>query len=122
MRYSYRALLLLFSTTYSFLQSESPSGSTLNALGIYLICSLVFVVGALLEFGVVVLLSRTNLKIRKNVRSATIEAVNEDMTIQPKKNCMVSIPPLHAIDLIAFWLFLFLYLLFNCIYWAHYII
>ena len=134
------------------LQSESPSGSDLNALGIYLLSGLVFVLGALIEFAVVILLSRTTLPISKNVKSATMsknikfintnwrnrirpltvvekvtepetadtESVNEDMGNQAEKKCILSIPKIHAIDFITFWLFLFLYLFLNCVYWNHY--
>ena len=39
-------------------QSESPSQSDLNALGIYLLCSLSFVFGALVEFAVVIVINQ----------------------------------------------------------------
>ena len=128
-------------------------------MGVYLLCSLVFVVGALLEFAVVVLLSRTPAAIRKNAvkpmlskkeeissahlrrrnvtkkeigaiesfdaevgnkEKADIEAFNEKVENEAKKKCIFGIPPLHVVDFIAFWLFLFLYVLFNCTYWFYY--
>ena len=137
---------------YFYFQSESPSGSDLNALGVYLLCSLVFVVGALIEFAVVILLNRTQLTLRKNVRSATktkrdtdvnaklrrrirrmhavrkftikqnsdIKAFNDDVDDQAKQNCMFSIPPIYTVDIAAFWVFFFSYLLFICTYWIQY--
>ena len=31
--------------------------------------------------------------------------------------CTSCIPPLHVVDITSFWLFLFLFLLFNIVYW-----
>ena len=53
--------------------------------------------------------------------SSHIEEFNEVVDNQQKKNCRFNIPPIHVIDLIAFWSFLFFFLLFNCIYWVHYL-
>ena len=107
-------------------------------------------VGAFIEFAIVVLLSQTHFTTRKNVRIATIpkkendpdaqlrrrnlkalnvnekeipdiEPISEDVTNQTKKNFVFGIRPIHAVDFIAFFLFVFLYLLFNCIYWLHYL-
>ena len=43
----------------SLLQSESPSGAKLNALGVYLLVSLFFVCASFIEFGILLLLKRT---------------------------------------------------------------
>ena len=125
----------------------------MNALGLYLLWSLGFVVGAFIEFAVVVLLSQTNLAKRKTVKhgetlamkeknarskkqnkkkgvtfisvlrrgnQAFDKAFNEDVTNHAKKPCMFGIHPIYAIDFTAFWLFLILYAVFNCIYWIQY--
>ena len=33
---------------------------------------------------------------------------------------LLKVPPLYAVDITAFWLFLLIFLLFNCIYWYQY--
>ena len=128
-------------TTIFIFQSESPSGSDLNALGVYLLCSLAFLVCALIEFGFVVLLSRAPSTFRKNAMRTTTstynplakeglrrrnvtkidEALTEPVETREKEKCIFSIPPIHVVDIISFWVFLFSYLIFNCIYWLHYL-
>ena len=46
------------------------------------------------------------------------EALNDGT--QNQEICPFNIPPIHVIDIIAFWAFLFFYIMFNCIYWFHY--
>ena len=82
-------------------QSVSPSGSDLNALGIYLLSSLVFVVAALLEFAVVIFINRitmtrkevweNKLALEKGVcfsshKTNCKKQVKFQNNIQPKKN------------------------------------
>ena len=124
----------------------------MNALGMYLLCSLVFVSGALTEFAIVVVLSRRPTTAGINAINPTTQTVNEDthaqlrrrirtpyklendtlaqtsntaivngyMDSQEKKNCILNLPSVHTIDLAAFWLFIFFYFSFNCIYWLFY--
>ena len=64
-------------------QAENPSGSDLNALGLYMIICLIFVVGALIEFAVVVLISRSSAPMSKQLdkspRISKMENKNEPM-------------------------------------------
>ena len=50
-----------------------------------------------------------------------IDTFNEDVGNHAKNTCMFGISPIHAVDYTAFCLFLFLYLLFNIIYWLQYL-
>ena len=43
------------------LQADSPSGANLNALGVYLLVSLFFVIATMLEFASVLIISRSRL-------------------------------------------------------------
>ena len=56
-------------------------------------------------------------KRKSSIEEKQIETLNVEEDHQKQKflfNCL----PLQSIDLISFWVFLFLYFLFNCIYWA----
>ena len=138
-------MILLISniSLYSF-QTESPSGSELNALGIYLLSSLIFVVGALMEFAAVILLSRFPKRklnnvghaiiggetLRNNLKLASqnsikldklaIQILKEKSSSRPKTKNEICVTSIHMVDFLAFWLFLFFYMLFNCIYWTYY--
>ena len=118
----------------------------IDALGIYLLCSLGFVVSALVEFAVVVWIKRksvtSNSKVRPTMltrkkkqanamlqhKNQTIWATLKDDTEkdQPLNNGNISVQMLTehemaafllAIDYKAFWALLFLYFMFNCLYW-----
>ena len=112
----------------SLFQSESPSETDVDALGLYLLCSLSFVVGALIEFSIVVLLNR----VRSNkivVAGSEIEdnkptyrGVNISTQRDWFKNDAVANPKrqlsIDFIDFGAFWIFLILFLFFNLLYWV----
>jgi hypothetical protein len=130
----------------SYFQSESPAATRLNELDKYLLFSLLFVVGALVEFAFVVLLSR-----RKQLRSNGMENAstfngkevpNIDATLRQrikmknrikdegfmasrlkenddckgKETSMFDNTPIHVIDFVAFVLFLSMYILFIAVY------
>ena len=57
----------------------------MNALGIYMLVSLAFVVAAMAEFAVIVLLSRTTKNIRINARRDTISKKGKDMSAQLRR-------------------------------------
>ena len=74
-----------------YLQAENPSGADLNALGLYMIICLIFVVGALIEFAVVVLISRSSAGMSKqrdkSPRMLTMEKANEQMVTENPRLC-----------------------------------
>ena len=142
-------IILATSLVFIILQSESPSELELNALGSYLLGSLCFVVGALIEFALVVLINRvgsTGSKDEKNrlethrvynsaqKRAWSPEGIlfnrkpittnpcveNKPMN-KPRKLRIFTLPSINGIDLAAFFVYLLLYLLFNCVYWAQYL-
>ena len=134
--------------------SESPSVSDLNALGVYLLTSLCFVVGALIEFAVVILLNRTLLNVSKREENrigsqqhqriysdlkqrklgdrsgegqvttwiSDVKPCEQNLNTKPKKSTWIFlVPSVNGVDFAAFWAYLFLYLLFNCVYWVQYL-
>ena len=114
-----------------------------------MIICLIFVVAALFEFAVVVLISRslnsTNRKLRGLLRSSNIEVkslqivsgnsrscwsegsnnqdeTDEGILLQSARKWLSYIAPnINTIDLAAFFFYLFLFVLFNCIYWPLYL-
>lgn len=137
--------------TFNFVfQHEGPSESDLNALGIYFLCSLFFVVGAIIEFSTLVLFKRlltfqpkilpserefkdnrdTPKVIKKrgqlyeftNTKIKKHSDVLEDTTYvqELKRNLRFCPQTINAIDFIAFWAFFIIYFLFNVTYWMHY--
>ena len=129
--------MILLKGSTLILQSERPYATKMTALGIYLITSLVFVIGALAEFSVVVLLNRASLTTSKISENATTpkkehvvlaklrrrrQGIGRKLRrkIEARENCMLGIFPVRTVDYTAFWSFLFAFLLFNCIYWIHY--
>ena len=112
----------------------------MNALGLYLLVSLVFVVLALLEFVLVVLLNRVASPIKKSnfdengrrndtdVNSKALQgrkmpAWQEELAkVKYRKIKIIpDMPSIHIVDLMAFCMFVFLFGLFNFIYWMVYI-
>ena len=104
-------------------------------------------VSALLEFAFVVLLSRMTNTVKKNLHDCTRE--NEKFSITErlrrrktasKENCTIdrwekdevqlkdrnnmyfvsNMPPIHVVDFLSFCIYVFLFILFNAIYWISY--
>ena len=128
-----------------YLQSESPSTSELNALAAYLLYSLVFVVAMMVEFAIIILISRrksatseenTSKKENENALSLRLDKMKiapfGDVNEPENRNCDsveekenqnrgmsrikkfisgISVP--HAIDFVAFWSFIFVFVWFN---------
>ena len=119
----------------------------MNALGLYLLVSLVFVILALVEFAFVALLSRvanpdenkinddkTDIKTNEDIENPERkEAPNrqgsfvnvwikglEKVQYQKKVAPFSNMPPIHVVDVISFFLFTFLFVGFNIIYWICY--
>ena len=118
---------------------ESPSDSELNELGAYLLVSLGFVVGAMAEFALALLVSRRqNLKIgftNKTIDEGTKEVrpcwgetsaskmypTEEEIQSYERKSTWTW-PLVNKMDFIAFWVHLALFLTYNLGYWIkHYI-
>ena len=126
---------------------DSIASAELNALGVYLLWSLVFVVFALLEFAFVVMLSRVPSISKKNFHGSTEEkrthfiaerlrqrkiankassAVDRreegDEQLKDRKWMKVisKMPPIHIVDLVSFCLYIFLFISFNTLYWMNY--
>ena len=136
--------IILLKESIFILQSESPSGSKLNALGKYLLCSLVFVVFALIEFAVVVVLKRrldggasvvdklttggphiTRVNPQGGYMEKSEPSINEKLgnIIFVQKNCgsLKSTQTTDNVDNVALILFFASYLIFNCVYWVEYL-
>ena len=126
---------------------DSIASAELNALGVYLLWSLVFVVFALLEFAFVVMLSRAPSVSKKNFHGSATEkrthfiaerlhqrkiankassAVDRrekgDQQLKDRKWMKVisKMPPIHIVDLVSFCLYIFLFISFNTFYWMNY--
>ena len=127
---------------------DATASSDLDALGLYLLVSLVFVILALVEFAFVALLSRvanpvenqiheekadkkTNENIetpeRKEAPNRQGSFINlwmkglEKTQYQKKVKPFSNMPPIQVIDVISFFLFAFLFVVFNIIYWIIYL-
>ena len=138
------------------MQAENPSGSDLNALALYIMSCLIFIVAALIEFAIVVLVSRSSktmnrktkdplttsnagnntdekkhnikgnqgssLEVRDYVECETKNGGQGEMTLTlPQKWLIYVISNINSIDLVAFCVYLFLFVLFNGIYWQVYL-
>ena len=130
------------------LQADSPCRSNLDALGIYILCALCFVFGSLVEFAIVMILSQRSMSDAKIGSSKTMsnkthhndpacrsvalrfrsktdpsgrEQYKDTMNgAKTKTNLKTNLPFYMVIDVVAFWLYLFLYLIFNLTYWTKY--
>ena len=139
------------------MQSESPSESELNALGLYLLVCLAFVIFALVEFAIAIILHRrkeSNAVSDIATKSSNSEKKNKskllsqitkdsheakewssDASIRKtsgeenkQNNIWVGelgtklsiVPSTNMIDFMAIWIYLAIFILFNCIYWGGY--
>jgi len=118
---------------FIFQISDSPSSSDLNILGEYLLVSLGFVVAAMAEFALVILLNRrsklktdaTDLKNSHEEKNSEITHVSrfcpDTEMKKPMKQGKISewnMPSIYVVDFIAFWLHFSAFLLYNVVYWA----
>ena len=121
---------------FIFQMSESPSSSDLNILGEYLLVSLGFVVAAIAEFALVILLNRKeklnhddknskNLIEKKDAglgRVFKTRELNESKDIDlmnSKEKPQWKRPSIYVVDFLAFWIHLSSFTLYNLIYWVH---
>ena len=110
---------------------------------------LIFVVGALIEFAIVVLISRSSTSLNKKLEKSNAENTNKQMVSGTPMLCWnqgeninditenarigkprpglarklidKAFPNLNTIDLYAFCLYFGLFVLFNCVYWSKYL-
>ena len=108
--------------------------SELNALGMYLLVCLGFVVFALLEFSLVMFRNRSFSGCLKVKRNTVVEARNKIGFLEkmkpkdgPNRNTNVNekvekkMKTADKTDAIAFGIYLLLFVLFNCFYWSHFL-
>ena len=104
---------VFLSFSISFTQTDNPSGVSTNALGIYLLVSLIFIMATMFEFAIVIGLQRY-MKIKRKISISSGQPIQnilyEDEEIISTK-----------IDTIAMALFISSYALFNIVYWAYYL-
>ena len=124
------------------LQADSPSGANLNALGVYLLVSLFFVIATMIEFASVLIISRSRLVamndslgvlhgnkkhllgtqtfFRNMINSvAAGEGINDNGSRELAKQQIVRRKCYHNpdnLDYAALVLFLLSYITFNCYY------
>ena len=103
-------------------QSESPSGDTMNALGLYLLISLFFVVGTLLELASVLEVRRDcerkmKTQVQPQAQAIKVKGLNQKDAPELDKTNLKT----EKIDRIAFISYIILYSLFNLIYWTHFL-
>ena len=92
----------------------------MNALGIFLLVSLGFVVLAMIEFAVVILCSRSPRIITRMKKAYQRRITNSSEEKENSNDNPLGISSANLLDFVSFWCFLVFYLAFNCAYWAHY--
>ena len=133
---------LTLTNIFIYQLSHSPSGTQLNALEIYTIVSLFFVLVTLFEYGIVLVLKRThllegkgndveNFEIQNNTSPVKVSEGNEAKTLktlfnayQNQRNASYHKEKRYSrsdkIDVVSFVIFTFAYIAFNCFYTAKY--
>ena len=103
---------LTLTNIFIYQLSNSPSGTQLNALEIYILASLFFVLATIAEFGLVLSIKKIHLLGNGNNKVVTLKRRH----ILREKGCSVA----DKIDSAAFMIFPFAYIVFNCIYVSQY--
>ena len=120
-----------------FSQKESPSTTTLCALGIYLIVSLFYVFGAMAQYSIVLCIMRCmeNDKNREDkIEPALGKIVNDPRSTQqvPSKNAIIKKKyqqtegvdlkrMCRILDFASFFIFSISFAIFNAYYWSQYV-
>ena len=103
---------LTLTNIFIYQLSNSPSGTQLNALEIYILASLFFVIATIVEFGLVLSIKKIHLLGNRNNKVVTLKRRH----ILREKGCSKA----DKIDSAAFMIFPFAYIVFNCIYVLQY--
>ena len=103
---------LTLTNIFIYQLSNSPSGTQLNALEIYILASLFFVLATIVEFGLVLSIRKIHLNGNRDNQVVTLKRRH----ILREKGCYVA----DKIDSVAFMIFPFAYIAFNCIYALQY--
>ena len=115
---------LTLTNIFIYQLSHSPSGTQLNALEIYILTSLFFVLATIIEFGVVLALKRANLLEGQHSKLVTIKhnqvAFGPNGSIKQRKIEDRMYTTADKIDFASFALFTFSYIVFNCVYITQY--
>ena len=108
----------------SHLQSESPSASELNALGLYLLVCLSFVICALVEFAIAIVLHRRKessaVSDAPTLKTPALTNQEDNRWVAKLGTNLFVVPSTNAIDFMAIWIYLAMFFMFNCIYWKTY--
>ena len=130
---------LTLTNIFIYQLSHSPSGTQLNALEIYILTSLFFVLATIIEFGVVLALKRANFLGRQQSKDMAFKRSQNaiaPMAINKTREKQLTSNPLGSlnlrkfgekqytiadkIDFASFVLFTFAYILFNVVYMIQY--
>ena len=101
---------LTLTNIFIYQLSHSPSGTQLNALEIYILTSLFFVLATIIEFGLVLSLKKTHLLEDKNNKVMALK------TRSTNKRGEKRYSKADKIDFASLMIFSFAYIVFNCIY------
>ena len=117
----------------NYIQSNSPSGASLNALGTYILVSLSYVIGTMIEFAIVILIHRRSSETSRPpptdpLFSNHIDSINpEVIQVRQKIKNLDSVAPsekqysyTEKIDAVAFFVFMISYCVFNFAYFFSY--
>ena len=105
---------LTLTNIFIYQLSHSPSGTHLNALEIYILTSLFFVLATIIEFGLVLAVKRTQFLGGQQNKVVTFKSIDAT-SIREKRYSKAD-----KIDFASFLVFSTAYVIFNCIYMMQY--
>ena len=100
-------------------QNESPSGGQLNVLGTYILVSLFFVIGTMLEMAVVLAYKRIMDNRISDRKVDELKKTKSKQCGQNDEDTPKLRPSTNQIDVAALFLFFIFYLVFNGVYWMN---
>ena len=105
---------LTLTNIFIYQLSHSPSGTQLNALEIYILTSLFFVLATIIEFGLLLSLKKNHLLGGESNEEVVLESRSTDCRREQRYS------KADKIDSASFMIFSFVYIVFNCIYMIQY--